>query len=103
MTAQELNIKIEEGAKSHGSKNAFLASTEYRTLYKQFKSTPVIKSQTKVEIVKVDHLGNGYFIKIGKNTYAAQLGDSVGVAAGPMMFNSIESAQAFCNKKNYGY
>jgi hypothetical protein len=101
MTAQELNTAITEGTKKYGKRNLYLASAEYRKLYAQYES--VKRSEQKIEIVTVDHLGEGFFLRIGKNTYVANLGDAIGCGAGPINFNTIEQAKSFCNKKGYAF
>lgn len=101
MTAQELNIAIAEGTQKFGSRNAYLTSPEYRMLYKQY--VPAKRVKQSVEIVTVEHFGQGFYLRSGKNTYVAQNGDSIGCGAGPLCFNSIEQAKAFCNKKGYAF
>lgn len=99
MTAQEINNAITEGTKRFGSKNAYLASAEYRLLFKQY--VPEKAAKRSVEIVTVAHFGGGFFLKTAKNSYVATVGDSIGCGAGPIHFDTIEQAKTFCTKKGY--
>jgi hypothetical protein len=98
MTAQEMNQKIAEGTKVYGSRNAYLASDEYRKLYAAYKAAAPVKGAKVVEVVEVPHLGNGWFIRTGKNSYAAQLGDGIGCGAGALQFDTKDAAKMYCAK-----
>lgn len=109
MTAQELNQAILEGTKTYGSRNAFLASPEYRKMYISYSREPKQPKQAKkVSIVEV----NGKFrISSGKmkvqgievDTFEVHSGAQFGMLSGPMEFSNRRGAELFCNSKKWIY
>jgi len=102
MTTAELNTKIEEGTKKHGSKNAYLCSIEYQMAYRKWQradnSNTVKKEVKEVEILKRE---DGYVVSFGNNRYLAHTGTGFGMLAGMSIFKTYIQAKKVCNDLNY--
>lgn len=103
MTIEELNIKIKEGTKNSGSRNAFLASPEYHSLYNQYlrEERRQPKEGKKVDLWMIDDsktMGDGIFLKNEKGHYLANAGLQFGMCSGAIKFQSKDSAIKYCDE-----
>lgn len=103
MTHEILNREIKEGSKRMGSRNSFLASPEYLSLYNQYQrdqlSQPI--SEKKIELWMVDDsetMGKGFYLKNEKGHYLANTGLQLGMCSGPISFKTAELAINYCIK-----
>ena len=103
MTIETLNIKIKEGSKRVGSRNAFLASSEYNSLYNQYQKDQRIHPEEgkKSELWVIDDsktMGNGFFLKNEKGHYLANTGLQFGMCSGPINFKTKKAVVNYCDK-----
>ena len=108
MTIEELNIKIKEGAKKTGSRNAYLASPEYHSLYNQYlreekRQPKQTKKVTTWKISESESMGDGFFFENEKGHYLANTGMQFGMCSGAISFKTKESAIQYALRNKIKY